>query len=268
MRTFAFVIIWAGVLLGNRGTSGAIVYVNNVTGDDRHQGAEPQSTGADGPVRSLQRALEVCRSGDRIVLAPGAPYRESISLSTAEHCGNAVSPFIIDGQGAVLEGAEPVPVEAWENVAGAVFRFRPPRTSYQQLFLDGKPAAQRKLLPGETRFPELEPRQWYRRGAEIYFCVEADKLPRNYDLAYSARQTGITVYHVHDVVIANLVVQGFRLDGVNLNDGVNRCELIEVTSRGNGRSGITVAGASKARIEGCLVGDNGEQQLLVEGPSS
>lgn len=247
----------------------ATVYVDNVLGDDLHDGGEPDSSGPGGPVRSLSKALHVCQPGDRILLAAtGEPYRESISLSAAKHSGTVVSPFIIDGQGAVLEGADPVPYTAWENVGGAVFRFRPSKTSYQQLYLDGQPAVEKKIAPGETRLPNLQPREWYRRGAFIYFRVEQDKLPRDYDLSCSARQTGITLYHVHDVVIMNLTVQGFRLDGVNVNDGVVHSEVLDITSRGNGRSGITVAGSSKVRIEGCLVGNNGEQQLLVEGPSA
>jgi hypothetical protein len=250
-------------------TTAATVYVDNVGGDDLHDGTQPTSLGGNGPVRTLAKALRICHSGDRILLADsGEPYRESISLSAAEHCGNAVSPFIIDGQGAILEGTEPVPVDSWENERGPVFRFRPPRSTYQQLFLDGQPAVQRKLRAGDTRLPQLKPLEWYRRGAELYFCVEADKLPRGYDLAYSARQTGITLYHVHEVVITNLVVQGFRLDGVNVNDGVASCELVGLTSRGNGRSGVAVAGSSKARVESCLIGDNGEEQILLEGQSS
>jgi len=249
--------------------SAATIYVDNVGGDDLLDGVQPARTGGSGPVRSLRKALKICHAGDRILLAnSGQPYRETISLSAAEHCGTALSPFILDGQGAVLDGTEAVPGDAWENQRGPVFRFRPPHSTYQQLFLDGKPAVERKLLPGQTRLPELEPLQWYRRGADLYFCVEADKLPRSYNLACSQRQTGITLYHVHDVLISNLVVQGFRLDGININDGVRNCEVVDVTSRGNGRSGVTVSGSSKARIEGCLIGDNGEEQILLEGVST
>lgn len=245
------------------------VYVDNVGGDDLHDGSQPTNLGGNGPVRTLRKALRICHAGDRVLLAnSGQPYRESISLSAANHCGTVLSAFVIDGQGAVLEGAEPVPAGAWEFDQGTVFRFRPPRSTYQQLFLDGQPAAQQKLAAGEARLPQLEPLEWYRRGANLYFRVEPDKLPRDYDLAYSARQTGITVYHVHDVLITNLIVQGFRLDGININDGVAGCEVSGVISRGNGRSGITVAGSSKARITKCVVGDNGEEQLLAEGVSS
>lgn len=245
------------------------IYVDNVLGDDLLDGIQPARTSGSGPVRTLRKALRICHAGDRILLAnSGQPYREMISLSTAEHCGTALSPFIIDGQGAVLEGAEPVPGDAWENFRGPVFRFRPPHSTYQHLFLDGKPAVERKLPAGKTRLPQLQPLEWYRRDADLFFRVEPDKLPRAYNLAYSERQTGITLYHVHDVVIVNLIVQGFRLDGVNVNDGVRQCEILDLTSRGNGRSGLTVSGSSQVRLDGCLIGDNGEQQLLVEGYSS
>lgn len=269
MRIAILLFLSLAALGLGRTAPAATVYVNNLLGDDLHDGSEPDSSGPGGPVRTLRKALGICQAGDRILLAPtGEPYRESIGLSAAKHCGTVISPFIIDGQGAVLEGAEPIPYTAWESVGGAVFRFRPSWATYQQLFLDGKPAVERKLAAGETRWPVLQPREWYRRGAYLYFCVDADKLPRDYNLSCSARQTGITLYHVHDVIVMNLVVQGFRLDGVNVNDGVVDSGVLDITSRGNGRSGITVAGSSKVRIEGCLVGDNREQQLLVEGTSA
>lgn len=258
------------VLIASRVTArAATVYVDNVAGDDLLDGQAALSDAGSGPVRTLRKALMVARAGDRIVLAnTGEPYRETISLSDRRHSGTARSPFVIDGQGAVLEGADPVPPEAWENFRGAVFRFRPARSSFQQLFLEGKPAVERKLDPAAHRLPELAPLEWYRRDAFLYFRVEQDKLPDAYALSCSARQTGITLYQVHDVVITNLVVQGFRLDGVNVNDGVRDCELIEVTSRGNGRSGVTVAGSSKVGLANCVIGDNGTAQLRVEGQSS
>ena len=247
---------------------GRDLFVNNITGDDLHDGLQESTTAFGGPLRSLRRALQIVLPGDRIVLAKTEePYRESISLSTAAQCGNELSPLVIDGQGAILDGTEPVPPRSWESVRGPLFRFRPAKSSYQQLFLEGKPAVQRKIEPGVHKFPELEPLEWFRRDAFIYFRVEPDKLPEDYPLMYSGLQTGITVYQVHDIVIMDLIVQGFRLDGINVNDGVRNCELVNVTCRGNGRSGVTVAGASHVRLESCLIGDNGESQLRTEGVS-
>ncbi len=244
------------------------LFVDNVRGDDLHDGLAAGTTEFGGPVRSVRRALELALPGDRIVLAKNdEPYREEISLSTWQHCGNGLSPLVIDGQGAILDGTAAAPERSWESVRGPIFRFRPERSSYQQLFLAGKPAVQRKLEPGTHKLPELEPLEWFIRDAFIYFRVEPDKLPDEYPLSYSALQTGITVYQVHDVVIMDLIVQGFRLDGVNVNDGVRNCKLVDVTCRGNGRNGVTVAGSSHARLDGCLIGDNGAAQLMTEGVS-
>jgi len=245
------------------------LFVDNASGDDLHDGAQAATTAFGGPLRTLRRALELVLPGDRIVLAKtDEPYRESISLSTASQCGNQVGPLVIDGQGAVLDGTVPVGEREWESVRGPVFRFRPAKSSYQQLFLGGKPAVERALEPRSHKLPELAPLEWFRRDAEIYFRVEPDKLPGDYPLSYSGLQTGITLYHVHDVVIMDLIVQGFRLDGINVNDGVRNCQLIDVTCRGNGRSGVTVAGSSHARLDGCLLGDNGTAQLRSEGVSA
>jgi hypothetical protein len=70
---------------------------------------------------------------------------------------------------------------------------------------------------------------------------------------------------VHDVAITNLIVQGYQLDGINVFDDVYQCRLIQLTCRGNGRAGITVANAARAIVDRCLIGDNGAVQLLTEG---
>ena len=148
-----------------------------------------------------------------------------------------------------------------------MFRFRPARTSYQQLFLDDKPAVRRYLDSPHGRLPDLKPREWCLFGGSICFCVEPDKLPSDYRLSCAALSVGITLYEVHDVVVSDLVVQGYQLDGVNAHDGVGECLLAGLTCRGNGRAGVAVMGASHVEISGCLIGDNGLAQLYTEGQS-
>jgi parallel beta-helix repeat protein len=99
----------------------------------------------------------------------------------------------------------------------------------------------------------------------LYFRPEKNMLPEDYELSYMALQTGITLYHVQHVRIENLVVQGFRLDGINFHDGCHDCVLIDVTARGNGRSGVSIGGSSRAVLEHCIIGDNGEAQVRTEG---
>jgi Right handed beta helix region len=267
MRRYEVVILtWLTLAAGARA---ADIFVDNVQGDDRHDGtAAVAANRLSGPLRSITQALRISRAGDRIVVAKtDQPYRESVTLSGPRHSGNVLQPFVIEGNGATLEGAERIPHDAWQHDRGAVFRYRPPRTSFQQLFLDDKPAVRRYLDSLHGRLPDLKPREWCLFNGSIYFCVEQDKLPGDYRLSCAALSVGITLYEVHDVVISDLVVQGYQLDGVNAHDGVTECLLAGLTCRGNGRAGVAVMGASRVEISGCLIGDNGAAQLYTEGQS-
>jgi hypothetical protein len=245
---------------------GRDIFVNNRGGDDRANGDNETPMGLLGPVASVRKALLLAEPGDHIVLAnSGEPYREMIGLSTGRHSGFSTSlPFVIDGRGAVLDGSARVLAAAWESFRGPVFRFRPARMSYQQLFRDGRPLVRRARLSDEEDVPQLEPLEWSLVDGWIYFRVEEGKLPADYGLACCGLQTGITLYHVHDVVITNLTVQGFQLDGINAFDGTRDCRLVDVVARGNGRSGVTAAGSSHLEILGSLIGDNGWAQLYID----
>jgi hypothetical protein len=133
----------------------------------------------------------------------------------------------------------------------------------EQLFVNDLPA--RHVSAGflENGPPKLRPLEWSASGGVIYFCVEKDRLPGDYHLSYAQQQTGITLYQVEYVTITDLVVQGFRLDGINAFNSARQIYLARLTCRGNGRSGITTGGASAVTLEGCLVGNNGRSQLLT-----
>jgi len=244
------------------------LFVNNVTGDDKRDGSTAMTSGRQGgPYRTIRRALLGARNGDRIALADtGEPYRESVTLQASRHSGVVGHPFELVGNGAVLDGSQPVPKDAWEFASGEVFRFQPPRMRYQVLYLDGKPAKRKRVDAGEPR-PELQPLEWCLHDRYVYFRIEKDKLPRQYDLSYTALPVGITIYEARHVIVRGLVIQGFQLDGVNAHDGVFYGRLEGLTCRGNGRSGISIGGASRVKIIDCLIGDNGVAQLRTEGYS-
>jgi len=245
------------------------IFVNNVAGDDRFNGHDATARNKSGPCQTIGKALRLAGKGDRVVIAnTGQPYRECLSVQAGPHSGLPGTPFTIDGQGAVLDGTLPVPEEAWEHFRGSVFRFRPRKLSYQQLFLDGKPAQRRRVPQSQLApLPELEPLQWCLYQGHVYFCAEPNRVPQHYDLTHSALLTGITLYEVRGVRIRNLVVQGFVFDAVNAHDNATDAELQHLTCRGNGRSGISIGGSSQVRIDACLVGDNGESQVRVRGYS-
>jgi hypothetical protein len=262
----AFVVTWLVVCTVS---SARDIYVDNVGGDDRFDGAMASTSGgASGPVRSIACALRKAEKGDRIVIAAtGQPYRESVTLQAGRHSGIVGQPFEIVGNGAVLEGAAPVPAGDWEHVHQGIFRCTPPRMSYQLLFLDGQPAERVTVAPGTWQLPVLKPLQWCLFERHIYFRPEAGRLPDSYHLQYAGLPVGITLYEVRSVIVRDLVVQGFQLDGVNAHDGVFDATLSGLTCRGNARSGISIGGASRVLIENCLCGNNGHAQLRTEGQS-
>ncbi|MBW8885837.1 MAG: right-handed parallel beta-helix repeat-containing protein, partial [Planctomycetia bacterium] len=99
----------------------------------------------------------------------------------------------------------------------------------------------------------------------IYFRVDQDKSPESYNLSCCGEQVGITLYNVHDVVIQNLNIRGFWIDGVNCHDNVRDARFTQVTAQDNGRSGFSVGGASHVRIDSCTAAGNGVAQVRTEG---
>jgi hypothetical protein len=241
------------------------IFVDNVLGDDRRAGTMAAVAGeTGGPCRSIAKALRIALPGDRIVVAKTArPYRESITIQGPRHSGDDRYPLVIVGNGATLDGTFSLADARWEHVGKGTFRTRPPHLSYQQLFLDDAPLARKQ--PPEGEFPKLAPREWCLFQGWIYFCVEAGKLPPLYNLSCCGEQVGITLYEVHDVVVQDLAVRGFWLDGVNCHDNVKRTDLVRITASHNGRSGISIGGSSRVRIDTCAASGNGAAQVRVEG---
>lgn len=247
---------------------GRDVFVDNMSGDDRRDGSAPEVAGERaGPCRSIGRGLQLVEPGDRLVVANhGEPYRESVTLQAARHSGTTGQPFEIVGNGAMLDGRQPVSGDAWEHHSGDVYCFHPRRMAHLVLYLNNKPAV-RHPENGETKPAQLGVFEWTVFRGQVYFRAEKDKTPRDYTLSCTALPVGVTLYDVHDVLIRDLVVQGFQLDGINAHDNVIDTSLLHVTSRGNGRSGISVCGASQVRMDKCILGDNGLAQIRSEGYS-
>jgi len=145
-----------------------------------------------------------------------------------------------------------------------VFYFEPAGMGYQQLFLPGGAAIRHPASSAAAQLPPLRPLEWCMMNGRIYFRIESGRLPQVYGAACCGLRTGITLYHVRDVVIRNIVVQGFQFDGIAASDGVRGARLEGVTARGNGRSGISAAGASTVEVERCVLGNNGDSQLRNE----
>jgi hypothetical protein len=260
MRKF---VITAALCLIGLTAQARDIFVNNVVGDDRRGGTLPLPVGeSGGPCRTIAKALRIAEASDRIVIADtGEPYREGITLQAARHSGTDRFPFVIVGNGATLDGTISLAGADWDHVAAHTFRTRPPHMSFQQLFLNGQPAVRRAP---EQRL-QLKPLEWSLADGWLYFCTEQDRLPVAYDLACCGEQVGITLYDVHDVIVQDLNLRGFWLDGVNCHDNVRRTDLVRLSATDNGRSGFSVGGASRVRIDTCTAAGNGAAQVRAEG---
>ncbi|RCS54707.1 right-handed parallel beta-helix repeat-containing protein [Bremerella cremea] len=263
MRRFALVLL---LVFSASSARGGDIFVNNVSGDDRNTGlSDSAAKGSDGPTSTIAKALRIARKGDRIILAnTGVPYKESISLQGGDNSGWDFAPFVLQGNGAVLDGTAVIPIEAWKFVRNDIYCFAPTYKQYQQLYLNGKPA-KRVVLESRDELDKLEPMTWDLVDGIIFFRSEQDVDPGNYRLSYTAQRTGITLYEVRHVQILDLTVQGFQLDGINAHSNCYNTQLVSITSRGNGRSGVSVGGASKVTIARSLLGDNATVQLRGEG---
>lgn len=262
------------LLLGTTDAASAReLFISNVRGDDAADGSRPESSVNGGPVRSIGRALQLARPGDYLVVDnTGVPYRESLSLSASNHSGTSVRPFTIRGNGAVIDGTQPIAYKSWEAVRGQLYRFRPTSGGRLQLFYsDGKPAVQVPVDEASGKLPQLAAGQWCGHDGYIYLRLPDGKIPYNFQetpFYYAALPVGITLYHVHDVRIVDLTIQGFRRDAVNVADGVRNVSLGGLILRGNGRCGLAVGGSSLVEADGCLVGNNGTAQVIVDGYST
>lgn len=241
------------------------IFVHNLLGDDRRGGTMAEVSGENtGPCRSIAKALRIATPGDRIVVAnTGQPYREGITVQGPRHSGMDRFPTVISGNGATLDGTMSLEYAVWEFAGRGMFRTRPIHKSFQQLFLNGEPLVRKQ--PGAGEFPELAAREWCLHSGWIYLGVDAGRLPADYDLSCCGEQVGITLYNVHDIIIEDFTVRGFWLDGINCHDNVSRADIIRVNVQENGRSGISVGGCSKVRIDTCAAVDNGAAQVRMEG---
>lgn len=243
------------------------IHVNNSLGRDDLDGrsATVELSGT-GPVQTIRRALDLAEKGDRIILAKtDEPYREMVSLSTARHCGFRRQPFEIVGNDAVLDGTRTVPPDQWRQVRGDIYRVSISLPRHQMIFIDGKPVPRQSAPADDKGVPELGPLQWNIVGNYIYFRTEEGKYANEYEVRYASLQAAITLYQVEYVRISNLVIQGFRLDGVNAHDTVRHAELYGLNCRACGRSGVSVGGASRLVLRECYLYDNGQAQLRTEG---
>ena len=242
------------------------IYVDNEKGDDRYVGQYPlPGNVSDGPCRTIARALFLAKAGDRLILAKNAePYRESVTLQGPRHSGLTTTPFRLVGNGATLDGRSPIRSSVWQPLRDDLYRFQPATMSAGMLFKDGESIAPRRGRIADVRPSQLSPGEGFLFQTHYYFRAERGKIPHEYELSAAALPVGITLCDIHNVVIEDLVIHGFQLDGLSAADGVADVRLEKVVSQANGRSGFAIKGASRVQLASCQASGNGRAQVWVD----
>ncbi len=245
----------------------ATLYVDNVNGSDAFNGrsARPISDEV-GPTRTIRRALELAGPGATIsILNRGRPYHESIALVGRRLSGHGPSRFIIEGNGATLDGSRPVPPAAWRARENGLWEVRLWRKGHVLLVRDGNIVPRTQCPHGIPRpLLELPAGRFCVHHGRVLYRPEPLELPFEQSFRFAALDVAITLYAVEHVEIRNLNIQHFRLDGITAHDRCHNVRLIGVASEGNGRAGLTVGGTSRVSAIGCRFRNNQQHSVRIE----
>lgn len=257
------------ILLSMTPATAKVIYVNNRTGDDVFDGSSSEvGTLRAGPIRTLARASVLVGPGDEIEIAnTGDVYFDALHLVGRNASGVTGHPTVVRGNGAVLDGSEPVAPGDWEPLGEGLWRLDPKGKHWFQLIRGADAVTETKHDTSAGR-PLPASGSWSSWKGSIYYRALPDELPPLEPYRLAIKEAGIFFYGVHDVVVQDLTVRHFRLDGVNAHDQAYRVLLRNVVSEKNGRSGVFVGGSSKLVLSGGATNDNREASLLIKEQAS
>ena len=254
------------LLCGFQPVDARVIYVDNRAGNNALNGFSPKIVdGNNGPVKTIQRALDYARRGDKIILINNnIPYYESISLAGKRFSGIGKENFTILGNGATLNGSIKVPMNGWKQLANNLWKVTPYRKGYFNLYLNGKilPEYQpEKKQP--VKLDEIPAGKWAVYQGAIYYRGKKNQLPPAEDFSLAGKSVGVSLIDVEGVSISDLNIENFRIDGINVHDRCKNVVLENVTCSGNGRSGLSVNGTSQVEVIDSKLINNRVEDLLV-----
>lgn len=242
-------------------------YVSNLDGRDQNDGlAEKPLNALTGPVKTIRRGIELAGTGDTIVIAnTGEPYYESITLVGNRVSGIGRLPFTIRGNGATISGLRQLPKEGWRRIGPELWQVSFNRKGFYYLLRDGFRAPEYQPDNLTDILETLPAGHWCAYRGTVVWRQQGINEPTEDRFDYAADEMGITLYHVDNVKIVDLVVEHFRVDGINAHNMCSEIVLENVTCRENGRAGLAVGGTSKVVFREGKLEANGREAALVTG---
>jgi len=261
----AGLILVLAFVFGETTASARMLFVNNRTGSNEFDGTNSATQNSiSGPVKSINRALELAEPGDTIMVAnTGIPYYESLQLVGKRFSGVGNSTFKIMGNGSILSGARAIPRAGWREVKLHLWKVTPARKGHYQLVRNHAKVPETIVPRGSKSIPEIPVGNWCVWQGSIYYHGDADDVPPQQRFAFASEQVGITLFAVRDVEIHDFQIRHFRLDGINAHDLAKNILIYNVNATQNGRSGISVNGTSQVAIQNCSLLENRKEALLL-----
>jgi hypothetical protein len=241
------------------------IYVDSRIGNNAYDGTSAEALNAwVGPVRTLDRAMQLLCPGDVLVLVDnGTPYFGGLSFVGSRFSGTADYPFRLEGGGAVISGAKPLGPGSWVEVSRDLWRTTPIRKGWYQLIRNGEAVPRVELPAPLDGLPDLPVGSWGDFRGRVYYRSPPGQTPIQHDFALAEEETGLTLLGVQNVVISNVTFRHFRVDGINAHDRCQNVTLNNVSSIENGRAGIVVGGTSDVTIIGGQLAGNAEDSLRI-----
>lgn len=236
-------------------------FVNNRDGDDRFDGRTMLPVNeTTGPVKSIGAALKRLGPGDTVQIANmGIIYYESLSMVGPRFTGVS-----IQGNGATVSGAKPVPSEAWVSLGNSLWRFTPRRKAHYQLISGDQALTEFAVDKNAAKLRAVPAGQWAGWHGSIYLQLapHAGQRPDQMALEFAGEEVGLTLLDLNDVLISDLELRHFRLDGINAHDRCRDVVLDNVRLVENGRAGLATGGTSRVTLKDSIVENNRIAQVL------
>jgi hypothetical protein len=245
------------------------IYVNPETGEERSSGLTVEKQGADGPVKTMHRAIRMAQPGDTVHLAPlAAPYREVAVFHNAH--GEPGRPITFDAHGATITGAEPLNPDDCRQVSPGLYRtdrLIPAKlvtpedaVSRRWFFLyDGRMNHMGRSAKGRNapykKPSELAVGEWtYQRDENAFYLkIDPKKKLADYRIEYPARGAGVQVSgDCAHLVIRNLVATHAYNDGFNIHGKTRDVRYENIQSIECGDDGFSAHDDCDSLIDGFI----------------
>ena len=242
------------------------VYVNPATGADTANGLAAAPAGANGPLKTIARGLKLAQAGDTVHLAP-AVYKESATFHNRS--GEPGRPIVLDGQGATLDGSDPLNPADWQQTAPGLYRndhlFKADDFVLLRWYFifDGRMSHMGRCSKG-TRAPfkkpgDLQPGEWTFAAAEHAFYVRIDPAQKLAEARIAApiRANGVGFGgRCQHLLVRHLTATHVYNDGFNIHGFTRDVAFEDIRAIDCGDDGFSAHEDCETRMDGFFASGN------------